>query len=637
MKRSLRSKLNQSIIEISDSDDEEHKTFSKLEDKSYVLEESKRKTKVIADNKEPRKRIKKAAQNKDVKVTKRKAEEKDLKGKFNNKKLKQEEPLFTDNSEVPQQNQENLTKIDIKHDENIEKKLKPSSCAEWTDVEYISEIHNVDIHIARNVVKLFNSDNTIPFIARYRKNMIGSMEPDQLRALKDSFEQAKVIKHRAVTIIRAIDKLGKWSPEIHSTITSCKSLADLEELFSLYKPTTKRLLAERARALGLDSVSNAILQGQQIPLLTSLVDEQKEGLRSEEDVRQGVVHILADVISKDKEVFDKVSSLRKIYTIEIQTTQCKTTKEDSQNPSKSNEHKYEGYFNFKASEKNIKPHQVLAINRAETQKYINVKIIVPDAFEQAFKRYCLWRYINQPNLTKNMTKLHRDLLNSSIDHTYKKLIKPLVMRRVRSEMKERAETESIKVFVTNVKQLLLIPPIRGKVVLGIDPGFYHGCKLAVVSEHGDVLDTAVIHPHTKNYGAFEQSAKTLTELVNKHKCTVLALGNGTASRETEMFLTKMIESKMFGSLNVRYSIIDECGASIYSCSVEAKSEFPNLDPTLVSAISIARRLQDPMAELVKIEPKHLGVGQYQHDLPEKQLLNALDEVSIYICYLITIK
>ncbi|XP_067207990.1 S1 RNA-binding domain-containing protein 1 isoform X2 [Linepithema humile] len=628
MKRSLRSKCNQPIIEISDSDDEEHKIFSKgLKDESYVPEESKRKIEVIADNKKPKRRIKKAAQTKDAESTKRKAAEENLESKFNNKKQKQEEPSLTDYSEVSQQNQKNQTNIEIKHDEKIENKLKFSSCAEWTDVEYISEINNVDIQIAKNVVKLFSSDNTIPFIARYRKNVTGSMEPDQLRALKDSFEQAKVIKHRAATIIKTIDKLGKWSPEIHSAITSAKSLTDLEELYSFYKPTTKRLLAERARALGLERISNAILQGQQIPSLMSLVDKQKEGLRSEEDVRQGIVHILADVISKDKEVFDKVTSCRKMFTIEIQTTQCKATKEDPKKSPKSNEHKYEGYFNFKASEKNIRPHQVLAINRAESQKYINVKVVVPDAFEQSFKRCCVWQYIHRQSLTGNMTTLHRDLLNSSIDHTYKKLIKPLVMRRVRSEVKERAETASIKVFVTNVKQLLLIPPVRGKVVLGIDPGFYHGCKLAVVSEHGNILDTAVIHPHMKNHEkAFQQSAKTLAELVNKHKCTILALGNGTACRETEMFLTKMIESKMFGSLNVRYSIIDECGASIYSCSAEAKSEFPNLDPNLVSAISIARRLQDPMAELVKIEPKHLGVGQYQHDLPEKQLLNALDEV-----------
>lgn len=225
-----------------------------------------------------------------------------------------------------------------------------------------------------------------------------------------------------------------------------------------------------------------------------------------------------------------------------------------------------------------------------------------------------------------VSKLHTELLNSSIDYAYTKFVKPLVIRRVRNELKQKAETASIEVFVTNVKQLFLTPPVRGKIILGIDPGFYHGCKLAAISEHGNVLETSIIYPHSKTKNCYEEAANSLVNLVNKHKCTILALGNATACRETETFLNRLIKSKAFGSIDVSYTIVDESGTSIYSCSAEAKSEFPGLDTNVISAISIARRLQDPLAELVKVEPKHLGVGMYQHDLPEKQLSTALNEV-----------
>lgn len=627
MKRNLQNKCYQSVIELSDSDDEVYKKSPELVYESDAIEESKKKKKTVSKNKESVKKtvVKKNSQSGNLKSTKRKNLESP--GVSNKKKRKLTALLSTniDAGKVQQTERNDLTRSNTQQDINIDAKLisSPVQCVEWTDVDYINEINNVPRHIAENIIKLFKDDNTIPFIARYRKDITGSMEPDQLRMLKNSFEQVKIIKHRAAMIIKAIDKLGKWSPQIHSAVTSTKSLADLEHIYSLFKPTSKRSLAEKARELGLGSISDAVLHGHVIPPLASLIDEQREGLRNEEQVKNGINHIIADVINKDKEIVDKVMSLRRTSIIEIQTTQCKTTgdlKDNSKNAA--NEQKYEMYFNFRTNERNIKPHQILAINRAESQKIISVKIIIPDGFEQAFKKYCSWRYMD----TMRASRLHLDLFNSSIDYAYKKLIKPLVIRRVKTEMKERAETASIEVFATNVKQLLLVPPVRGKIILGIDPGFYHGCKLAIVSEHGDVLDTAIIYPHRDSKAFHKQSVNVLTELVNKYKCTILALGNATACRETEVFLSKVIQSKSFGSLNVTYTIVDEAGASIYSCSTEAKSEFPNLNPNLISAISIARRLQDPLAELVKIEPKHLGVGMYQHDLPEKQLLSALDEV-----------
>jgi len=545
---------------------------------------------------------------------------------ISNKRRKIEKSTLTDNMNTEQSDLKHSVQIemieDIEDEENTQTSF--SECIEWNAADYIQEINNVDRHIAKNVVKLFEQDNTIPFIARYRRGITGSMTPDQLRALKESYEQVKVIKHRAMMVIRAIDKLGKWSPEVYSAVTAAKSVADIEHIYSLYKPTTKRW-TDKAIELGLESVSNAVLHERQIPPLTSLIDEEKKGLRNKNEVINNIVNLTAYIISKNKKVFDKVFTLRKTFTIEIHTTLCKENdKKTSTEPD--SKQKYEQYFDFKANEKNIKPHQILAINRAVAQNIIKVKIVIPDAFEHRFKKYCLSLYAHRKKVVKTMTDMHQYLLNESINYAYKKIMKPLLRRRIKSELKERAETASIEVFTTNVKQLLLTPPVRGQVILGIDPGFRHGCKLAVISEHGDVLETAVIYPHTHSED-FQHTADILVKLVNRHKCTVLALGNGTACRETEEFLTRIIKSKKFKLNDMTYSIINESGSSIYSCSPEAKAEFPDLDLNLVSAVSIARRLQDPMAELVKVEPKHLGVGMYQHDLPNKQLLNTLDEVS----------
>ncbi|KAG5328893.1 SRBD1 protein, partial [Acromyrmex heyeri] len=537
------------------------------------MEQNKRKKEIkkgiIAKRQPTKKGVKKNTQSKDVKSIKRKNQEGNLETSSNKRPKLEDSYIESTDAEVSQEIQKNSARIYVKEDVKLNEKFNfsLSQCTEWTDIDYISEVNNVTRYIADNVVKLFKEDNTIPFIARYRKNMTGSMDADKLRELLESFEQAKIIKQRAATIIKNIDKLGKWSPELHSVITSTKSLADLEDIYSLYKPSTsRRLLADKARELGLG-----------------------------------------------------INSLRKTSVIDIQTTQCKTA-EDSKN---ANEQKYEQYFNFKSRVNVIKPHHILAINRAESQKIISVKIVVPDAFEDAFRNYCLWQYTQEGRSSAKMS--HLTLLNDGIDYAYKKSIKPQMIRRIRSELKENAEKASIEVFTTNVKQLLLTPPVRGKIVLGIDPGYRHGCKLAVVSEQGDLLETAVIYPHNHS-SAFKDAANTLAKLVNKYRCTIIALGNATACRETELFLTKAIESNVFGSLNAMYTIVDECGASIYSCSPQAKSEFPDLDPNLVSAISIARRLQDPLAELVKIEPKHLGVGMYQHDLPQTKLTKSLSEV-----------
>ncbi|XP_046421345.1 S1 RNA-binding domain-containing protein 1 [Neodiprion fabricii] len=494
---------------------------------------------------------------------------------------------------------------------------------EWSEPDYLSEFNQIDKQIAQNLISLFKDDNTIPFIARYRKEMTGGMEPEQLRSIKNSYDSLKSIKKRGLLILKTIDKLGKWNPEIHSAVTAAKSLEELETIYAPYKPGAKRSLAERAKELGLAPISEAVLLGKVVPSLSSLIDTDRNGLINVNEVRQGIMHIIAEVISKDKTTFEGIRELRKKVVINIQSTKSKSAGTlkvaNDVKQKKEDHHKYEKYFHFVASERSIRDYQILAINRGESQKILSVKIIIPDWFKDRLRERCLRKY----NSIGKVSSFHHDILNESFDDAYNRLIKKFVTRQVRHELNEKAESASVNVFANNLKKLLLTPPLRGKTVLGIDPGFTHGCKLAMVSQCGDVLETATIYPHTRSQ---KHSVQVLVDLVKNYRCTVIAVGSETGCRETEKFLTDLIQAGVFHPIDVSYTIVNECGASIYSCSTEAKSEFPNLDPNIISAVSIARRLQDPLAELVKVDPKNLGVGMYQHDLPEKQLQLTLGEV-----------
>ncbi|KAG8039829.1 hypothetical protein G9C98_000558 [Cotesia typhae] len=498
---------------------------------------------------------------------------------------------------------------------------------DWTSAEYIQEFNGVTRAVAKAVVKLLDNDNTIPFIARYRKDQTRGLDADKLRLIKESYDRAKAIKHKADLVIKAIDKSGKWTPELHNHVKSVKTLAELEYIHSLYKIGSKRTLAERARELGLGPVAEAVLKGAKIPHLKSFIRSNEEGLESEDQIKDGVINILADIISKNKETLDKTKELRENISATIQTKKTKdasTGKEDKgkMDSKKNDDEKYKMYYEWKNMEKHIKPHQTLAMSRAEKEKVIAIQVIVPDYLESQLKKFILQLY--QSGM--NASAFHKDLIHRAFDTAYKKYIKPSVIRRIRSELSEKAEEASMEVFAVNVKQLLLRQPVRGKSILGIDPGFKHGCKLAVISAQGDLLDTATIYPHCKNDKLRKGGADTLVKLVRKYGCSILALGNATACRETESFISDIINSNLLDKHKVTYTIVDESGASIYSCSDLAKAEFPNLDCNVISAVSIARRLQDSLAELVKVEPKSLGVGMYQHDLPEKQLMAKLNEV-----------
>nr|XP_033332434.1 S1 RNA-binding domain-containing protein 1 [Megalopta genalis] len=650
MKRSLRVKSERKpIIDISDSEDEvEHTSISsddeyipkkkkkiknlekKVTESRSISTTKRRKADTLAQTKKSGsiKTETKSKQSKTKTITdsnveilldseeeeKQSYDDKNKKGKGVHKGNVKTESTDKENIETPSID---TTSIKDSLKTEILSKFNSVECKEWTDVDYVSEVNNIDKHIAKNVVNLLKEDNTIPFIARYRRNMTGGMEADKLRALKESFDQATVIKHRAHSILKLIDKSGNWTPNVHAAVTSTKCLDDLEYIYSLFKTTSTRSLAERAKKVGLEPISNAVLYGQPLPDFSTLVDANKEGLRTQAQISEGIIHIIGDIINKDKCIFDKVKELQTKSIIKIQTNACKVNKSDTKE--KDADRKYEMYYDFNATTRTIKPHQILAIYRAEAQKILTVKIILPDFFQNAFKSYCCKQFKD----AMQASSCHSSIMHDSITYAFTKFIKPLVVRRVRNELKKQAETASIEVFAVNVKQLLLTSPVRGKIILGVDPGFVHGCKLAVISEQGKLLDTGVIYPHKKGANHMAESVSVLMKLINKYRCTILALGNATACRETELFLNGLIKSE---ALNISYAIVDEAGASIYSCSAEAKSEFPDLDTNIISAVSIARRLQDPLAELVKVEPKHLGVGMYQHDLPEKQLSTTLNEV-----------
>ncbi|GFG40507.1 hypothetical protein Cfor_06519 [Coptotermes formosanus] len=515
------------------------------------------------------------------------------------------------------------------------------SFEEWSEAGFVAQEQQIDLSVAQNIINLLDQENTIPFIARYRKELTGGMPPEKLRDVKESYDLAKSVKHKASVVLDNIVKLGKITAALERCIRCARSISELDHIYSPYKVGSKRTLAERARQLGLSDAANMILDGSQFLNIEILVNPSKKGLTSVKDVESGIQHIIADTISKDRGVLDLLQKLKGDADIWLETAKAravKETKADNKDVTKGEcskshknladvESKFENYFNFSAPIKSVKPYQVLAVNRGESLKVLSVKINIPDRVLYHLMEFCGRNWVSKGN----SYPLRKRLIEQSVKDSYARLIQPLLVRQVRSELTQKAEHAAVEVFATNLKRLLLSPPVRGKTVLGIDPGsFRNGCKLGVTSHTGDVLATDVIYPPfgkgIKPDSDF--TACKLKDLLIKHKCELIALGNGTACRETESYVSDLIRSGWFRPLDVKFTIVNEQGASIYSCSAVAQKEFPGTDPNVISAISLARRLQDPLAELVKVEPKHLGVGMYQHDVPEKQLNCTLDEVVV---------
>ncbi|CAH0554650.1 unnamed protein product [Brassicogethes aeneus] len=509
-----------------------------------------------------------------------------------------------------------------KNKENQEAECSTEINAEWKDYELLAEQKHLDLTISQNIVQLFEEGNTIPFIARYRRNATGNMTPEDLREVKECFEDICALKSKICTVVKAVEKLGQLNPVLRKSIASARTIEELEHIYAPYKPGGKRTLAERAKELGLEEPALTLINNTKPVFLNQYVKPDVADLCKLEEVEKRVMHIIAFVISTDTDMLSFLRNLRPDVNFTIETKHSSTKpatkakKTDSSKPV--DESKFETYFDFRIPTKFAKPHQILAINRGESQKVLSVKIVVPDFVFNKFNNFCTYKWLKVGPFNHDRNRI----INDAIQDCYTRLIQPLIIREVRSELKLKAEKASYDVFSTNLKHLLLAPPLKGKTILAIDPGFANGCKLAVVSPTGTLLDNNVIYPHTRKGGG----EMVLQKILLRNNCDLITLGNGTACRETETWLSKLIQDGLFQPLDVQYTIVNEDGASIYSCSVEAKKEFPDVDPNIISAVSLARRVQEPLAELVKVEPQHLGVGMYQHDLKKKQLEEALDGV-----------
>jgi len=455
-------------------------------------------------------------------------------------------------------------------------------------------------------IKLIDEGNTIPFISRYRKEVTGSLNDEILRQFDERLKYLRNLEEKKEQVLSAIEEQGKLTEELKKEIESALTLVAVDDLYRPFRPK-RRTRAMIAIEKGLENFANDIYEeklGTPAPEEAKKYLSDKEGLEVEtpEDAIAGAMDIIAEKISDDATFRNKIRDLSFKQGILTSVAKDETT-----------ESVYENYYNFAESVSKTAGYKILAINRGEEEKILTVKLDPP--VEEII------RYLEKCIIKKHNVHTEQ-ILKDTIDDAYKRLIAPSIERDIRSSLTEKAEDEAIKVFGKNLTQLLMQPPVAGRVVLGWDPAFRTGCKLAVVDETGKVLDTKVIFP-TAPQNKVAESKKVLKELIKKYNISLISLGNGTASRESEAVIVELIKEV---DTKLEYIIVNEAGASVYSASKLATEEFPNFDVGQRSAASIARRLEDPLAELVKIDPKSIGVGQYQHDMNQKKLSEALSGV-----------
>lgn len=455
-------------------------------------------------------------------------------------------------------------------------------------------------------IKLIDEGNTIPFISRYRKEVTGSLNDEILRQFDERLKYLRNLEEKKEQVLSAIEEQGKLTEELKKEIESALTLVAVDDLYRPFRPK-RRTRAMIAIEKGLENFANDIYEeklGTPAPEEAKKYLSDKEGLEVEtpEDAIVGAMDIIAEKISDDATFRNKIRDLSFKQGILTSVAKDETT-----------ESVYENYYNFAESVSKTAGYKILAINRGEEEKILTVKLDPP--VEEII------RYLEKCIIKKHNVHTEQ-ILKDTIDDAYKRLIAPSIERDIRSSLTEKAEDEAIKVFGKNLTQLLMQPPVAGRVVLGWDPAFRTGCKLAVVDETGKVLDTKVIFP-TAPQNKVAESKKVLKELIKKYNISLISLGNGTASRESEAVIVELIKEV---DTKLEYIIVNEAGASVYSASKLATEEFPNFDVGQRSAASIARRLEDPLAELVKIDPKSIGVGQYQHDMNQKKLSEALSGV-----------
>ena len=475
-------------------------------------------------------------------------------------------------------------------------------------IKIISDELGVKEKQVESAINLIDEGNTIPFISRYRKEATGGLSDEQLRTLGEKLNYLRNLEERKAEVVKLIDGQGKLTEEIVKDLENAVTLADVEDIYRPYKQK-KRTRATIAKEKGLEELANIIFdQENKEPIeeiAKNYIDEEK-GVASTEEAINGALDIIAENISDNAE-YRKV--IKKIcYREGIIVTKATNPEEKSS---------YEMYYDFSEKVNRIPSHRILAINRGEKEEFLKVKIDKPEDK--------ILSHIEQDIIKDNKSQ-YAELLKNCIEDSFTRLIEPSIDREIRADLTEKAEEQAIKVFGKNAKQLLMVSPIKGKTVIGFDPAYRTGCKIAVIDETGKVLDTTTVYP-TEPQNDVEGAKKELTKLILKDNVNMFAIGNGTASRESEQFVSDLIkEIKEKYNKDLFYVIVSEAGASVYSASKLATEEYPDINVSLRGAISIARRLQDPLAELVKIDPKAIGVGQYQHDVNQKRLEESLTGV-----------
>lgn len=463
------------------------------------------------------------------------------------------------------------------------------------------------------VLDMLKEDKTVAFIARYRKELTGGLDEEKIRAIEEQYAYGVNLEKRKADVIRLIEEKGMLNDTLRQQIEAAAKLIDVEDLYRPYKEK-KKTKATEAIALGLEPLADIMMKlwqrGDKMEIASAYITDK---VKTAEEAIMHAKYIVAERISDNAEYRKYIRDAAMKYGTII----CR-----KKNNGLDEEEKYKNYYDSSENVGRIKPHRVLAINRAEDEDIISVAVELQPKRDIDYLNY---------KVVRNRESLFMAELREAVEDSYKRLIAPSISREIRAMLTEKAQEQAIHIFSLNLKNLLLQAPMKGRVVLGVDPAFRTGCKLAVISPSSNVLEIGVIYPNEKSKGAsvspamLEKSKKTIIDLIQKYKVEIIAIGNGTASRETESFIAEVIKES---GLKAKYVIVSEAGASVYSASELAIEEFPDLSVEQRSAISIARRIQDPLAELVKIDPKSIGVGQYQHDVAQNKLNKSLDDVVV---------
>ena len=457
---------------------------------------------------------------------------------------------------------------------------------------------------SENILKLIDDGNTIPFIARYRKEMHGSMDDQKLREISERYEYLQNLDKRRTEVRTSIENLGKLTDELVAALDNAATLTEIEDIYRPYKPKRKTR-ASVAREKGLEPLAAAIFaqdtREYPIDMAGAYLNPEKE-VNTPEEALQGALDIIAEDISDNAEI------RKHLRTVAFQSGNIVSKAADPEAESV-----YENYYEYSEPMKRAAGYKILAIDRGEREKFLKVSV----DFDRSRGVDIITKAVVKPG-----NRPASDAVRAAADDAYDRLIFPSIQNELRGELTDAAVENAIKVFSENLHQLLMQPPVKGKVAMGLDPGYRMGCKVAVVDATGRLLNTTVIYP-VPPFKKVEEAKKIVTKFIKAYGVEIIAIGNGTAGKETEIFAAELIREQ---KLNVAYMVVSEAGASVYSASKLAAEEFPDYDVNVRSAISIARRLQDPLAELVKIDPKAIGVGQYQHDMPQKRLSEALDGV-----------